>query len=196
MFPLIQQLVQTCTDVRFVVNAALSGEYIADNVCYVELRSTPKATTSMSRIEYMQAIIDACQAASGNIVCRYLPSFDRRQSAEEAQQTMSDIAEVMSMCSFPGYTFYYNKSAANPGAIVGVDVSGQPEYSAVKFLPTLVRANELALKRAIHLAECPQELDELPLLLPHTDRIGHGTFLCNNAKTTEQVRQRSIPIGE
>ncbi|VDO65926.1 unnamed protein product [Haemonchus placei] len=155
-------------------------EFSNDGVVYLELRSTPKATTEMSKEEYVQAVIDGILQASrdNDIITRLLLSIDRRQTIEDAQKTV-DIAV-----------------ADKSGIIVGLELSGDPSVDGRKFIPVLQRARASGLKVSVHLAEVSNQLDEVDEFLAfRPDRIGHGTYLHTNEHFVDLVMEHRIPLG-
>ncbi|PIO71660.1 putative adenosine deaminase [Teladorsagia circumcincta] len=154
-------------------------EFSHDSVVYLELRSTPRATAEMSKKEYVEGIINGIQQASTDekIVTRLLLSVDRRQSAEDAQETL-DIAV-----------------ADESGLIVGLELSGDPSVDGRKFIPLFRRARASGLKVSVHLAEVRSQLEEVDEILAfRPDRIGHGTYLHTNENFVKQVIEHRIPL--
>ncbi|XP_041366818.1 adenosine deaminase-like protein isoform X2 [Gigantopelta aegis] len=91
-------------------------EYAADNVKYLELRSTPKdiPETGLTWSLYVDTMLRAvrdCQAEDIDIVVRILISIDRRKGVNVARQTVS-LADR-----------YLHDS---DGVVVGIDFSGDP----------------------------------------------------------------------
>ncbi|EPB74039.1 putative adenosine deaminase [Ancylostoma ceylanicum] len=156
-------------------------EFAEDGVVYLELRSTPRATSEMTKRAYIEALIDGKGIDEGSrehgLVTRLLLSIDRRQSVEEAEHTV-DMA------------------AAEPsGLIVGIELSGNPSIDGRKFLPVLQRARKLGLKVSVHLAEVADQLDEVEeFLLFRPDRIGHGTYLHTQDRYIDVMLQNRIPL--
>ncbi|VDN88922.1 unnamed protein product [Brugia pahangi] len=90
LFPLIQQLVVKSEDVTQVTIEVIR-EFSEENVVYLELRSTPRQTTFMSKEEYVKALITGVVQSRQlfpNICVRFLLSIDRRQTVEEAEETL------------------------------------------------------------------------------------------------------------
>ncbi|XGW08965.1 hypothetical protein V3C99_011350 [Haemonchus contortus] len=178
IFPLIHSLT-TSQEALITATKDVIKESSDDGVVYLELRSTPKTTTEMSKEEYVQAVIDGILEASKDtdIITRLLLSIDRRQTLEDAQQTV-DIAV-----------------ADKSGLIVGLELSGDPSVDGRKFIPVLERARASGLKVSVHLAEVSNQLDEVDEFLAfRPDRIGHGTFLHTNEKFVNLVMKHRIPL--
>ncbi|KHJ84356.1 hypothetical protein OESDEN_15932 [Oesophagostomum dentatum] len=136
IFPLIQSLTTSKEAVK-TATIDVIREFAEDGVVYLELRSTPKTTSEMSKKDYVDAIIEGIKEGSQGVemVTKLILSIDRRQSAEEAEQTVEVAA------------------ADETGLIVGIELSGNPAIDGRKFLPVLERARSSGLKVSIHLAE-------------------------------------------
>lgn len=66
-------------------------EFSEENVVYLELRSTPRQTAHMSKEEYVKALIAGVVQSRQlypNICVRFLLSINRRQTVEEAEETL------------------------------------------------------------------------------------------------------------
>ena len=106
--------------ILFQVTKDVICEFAADNVKYLELRSTPRAVeaTGMSKRTYIDAVLRAiseCQADTHlDIVVRLLLSVDRRHTQDVARETMGLALE------------YKEKSQ---GVVVGLDLCGDPSVS-------------------------------------------------------------------
>lgn len=147
-------------------------DFASQNTIYLELRSTPRANLSMSRVDYISTILEAIieMANEKSIVVRYLPSIDRAQTVEANEKTLKSVLEVME-----------NKIYSQ--LIVGLDFSGNPAVGSFKsFIPLLEQARGCGLRLAIHCAEIPGQSEETKTMLESglMDRIGHGTFLNGN----------------
>ncbi|EUC57579.1 adenosine deaminase [Rhizoctonia solani AG-3 Rhs1AP] len=149
---------------------------------YLELRSTPRATPQMTRLEYVQAVLGEVEKFPADKAA-FILSVDRRMSRAEADEVV-DIAIQMK----------------NEGRrIVGVDLCGSPMASDVTvFGPPLTRAREAGLGLTIHIAETfhnsREETLSLLELVPAEAkaRLGHATFLDPIAQLI--VLNRKLPI--
>ncbi|VDM58746.1 unnamed protein product [Angiostrongylus costaricensis] len=180
MFPIIHSLTTTTKAVRMATKDVIK-EFSDDRVVYLELRSTPRACPGMSKEQYIAAIIDGMIEGSEEfeIMTRLLLSIDRRQSVEDAEQTVKLAA------------------ADKSGLIAGVELSGDPSIDGRKFLPILQQARDFGLKVAVHLAEVTTQLEEVhDFLAFRPDRIGHGTFLHIHEAFVNSVIQQRIPLGK
>lgn len=95
------------------------SEYAADNVKYLELRSTPKEIpeTGMTRELYMRTMIRAardCENAGLDIIVKLLVSIDRRQGVRVAEIAVELAEKLMHETN---------------GLVLGIDFSGDPKVS-------------------------------------------------------------------
>ena len=104
-------------------------EFAADNVKYLELRTTPRdvPATGMTKETYIASVIKAIKDTSQpdlDITVRLLLAIDRGQhSADDAQQVV-ELAD----------SFRQRTGAV----IVGIDLSGDPSVSdSLRFVKTL-----------------------------------------------------------
>lgn len=108
LFPLIHALVQDTATLRYVVLQVLR-QFQLDGVVYVELRTTPRATTRMSMEQYLATVVDAvdefhrsskpsthtdadARSVPGSLVCRILVSLSRHLPVPDAEQVV-DLLE-------------------------------------------------------------------------------------------------------
>uniref|UniRef100_A0A0R3RJ41 A_deaminase domain-containing protein n=1 Tax=Elaeophora elaphi TaxID=1147741 RepID=A0A0R3RJ41_9BILA len=193
LFPLIQQLVVEPEDVAEVTSEVIR-EFSEENVVYLELRSTPRQTTRMSKEEYVKALITGVVQSRqlySSICVRLLLSIDRRQTVEEASETVKLALRYGK----------HNDDKAINGIIVGVEVSGDPKYDARKFLPLLREAKNDLPVITFHLAEMEEYMDEVEeCVFFGPTRIGHATFLHKISdeaqlnKISEYLCKNRIPI--
>ncbi|CAB3405341.1 unnamed protein product [Caenorhabditis bovis] len=178
MFPLIQSLTATPESLEIATEDVIR-EFHDDGVVYLELRSTPKSTKFMNKSEYVKTIIKGIQNCAKKyvIVVTLILSIDRRQTIEEAEDTLNLALEDDS------------------GLIVGLELSGNPILNGVKFIPILEKARNAGLGVSVHLAEIEENSDEiLDFLRFKPDRIGHGTFLHTNSEFVRLMEQLKIPL--
>ncbi|KAH7341297.1 hypothetical protein B0J17DRAFT_625837 [Rhizoctonia solani] len=149
---------------------------------YIELRSTPRATPQMTRLEYVQAVLDEVEKFPADKAA-FILSVDRRMSRAEADEVI-DIAIQM------------KKEGRR---VVGVDLCGSPlANDTTVFGPPLTRAREAGLGLTLHIAETTQNSSEdtmrLLELVPEgcKGRLGHATFLDTAAQLI--VLNRKLPI--
>ena len=186
MFSLIHEVCDT-EEAAYMVTKDVIRNFEADNVKYLELRTTPRAIpgTGMTKRSYLENVIRGISECNSclDIVVRLLLSIDRRTSLDDAWDTLKLAEEFM------------NKD----GIVVGLDLSGDPaKGDVVDFLPVFRAAKSKGLKLALHLSEVSDRGPEtLSLLDLPPDRIGHGTFLHrgpDGPAAVELVRKYHIPI--
>lgn len=165
---------------------AVIKEFSEDNVVYLELRSTPRATTDMTKKDYLRIVVDTmiqCQNLYPNIMVKYLPSINRSHPIPQLNENIDLFIELKNQY---------------PDIVVGLDMSGDPDpnknkFSAIK--PLLEKAQNNGFKLALHCAEIEKEDENLEMLEFGMDRIGHGTFFNSTYKTTwELLMKKRIPI--
>lgn len=159
-------------------------EFAAENTIYLELRSTPRATEAMSKSEYISAIcqtIRDCSLTVSGILVKYLPSIDRAQGCTIAKESLDLILEARQLY---------------PDLIRGIDISGNPAVDDLRnYKAILAEAKANDLKLAVHLGEVqdcgPEAIDILNMGI---DRIGHGTFLSEDAFAWQSCVEQGILV--
>ncbi|CAE7169430.1 unnamed protein product [Rhizoctonia solani] len=161
--------------------SGIEGAPAVPQCAYLELRSTPRATPQMTRLEYVQAVLDEIEKFPADKAA-FILSVDRRMSRAEADEVV-DIAIQM-------------KSEGR--RVVGVDLCGSPLANDVTvFGPPLTRAREAGLGLTLHIAEASYSQSKNALfikLLPAEckGRLGHATFL--DPTTQLIVLNRKLPV--
>ncbi|EDV93506.1 GH19347 [Drosophila grimshawi] len=155
-------------------------DFAADNVIYVELRTTPKSNEKMSRRDYLQTVIDAIKSASKQykIMVKLLPSINRGEPLAVAEETVALAVEF---------------AQTEPDLIVGIDFSGNPNLGKFSdFTAVLSLARNNGLQLAVHCGEVdnPREIQEM--LKFGMSRCGHGTYLTE--ADYAQLKEKNIPI--
>lgn len=111
LFPAIYALTSTPSALSHVTRAVLQ-EFIPNQVSYLELRSGPRETPHMTRLQYVEAVLDEVEKY-GPDEAALIVSLDRRMSVEVAAECI-DVAIKMK----------------NSGRrVVGVDLCGNPTVS-------------------------------------------------------------------
>jgi adenosine deaminase len=162
--------------------AAEVVEDFADQHCvYLELRTTPKQTQTMSKQDYVSAVLRgiARGVAARAIDVGLLLSINR---ATDSAATALECVELA-------------RAFRDAGACVyGVELSGNPTKGDVRlFADAIAAAHRHALGVSIHIGEVADRDDELMALLamrPH--RIGHAVFMSDAARAV--VQERRVPI--
>ncbi|KAL8151195.1 hypothetical protein V2J09_021003 [Rumex salicifolius] len=180
-------------------------DFAADNVVYLELRTTPKRNDKigMTKRSYMEAVIAGLRAVNTvdvdftacnvgldtsvnrvhgidgirrrKIYVRLLLSIDRREDTASAMETVKLALELRNF------------------GVVGIDLSGNPIVGKwVTYLPALKFAREQGMRITLHCGEVPNQ-DEIHAMLDfHPDRIGHACCLEDKAWT--KLKTSKIPV--
>ncbi|KAM4748586.1 N6-Methyl-AMP deaminase isoform 2-T2 [Rhinophrynus dorsalis] len=114
MFRIIHQITDTAEDILLVTKDVIR-EFAADGVKYLELRSTPRETsTGMTRRKYVDTVlagIRQCKEEELDIDVRFLLAIDRRGGPTVAKETVKLAEEYF--CS-------------TNEVVLGLDLSGDP----------------------------------------------------------------------
>ena len=139
LFPAIYALTSTPDTLKRVTRAVLHDFLDGDHpqCTYLELRTTPRATPSMDREQYLITVLDELEKYSPE-QAGFIMSLDRRMTAE-----------VMSLCVEIAIRL---KSAGR--RVLGVDLCGDPKAGNVcAFENAFRRAREGGLGVTMHIAE-------------------------------------------
>ncbi|KAG2863828.1 hypothetical protein PC113_g5100 [Phytophthora cactorum] len=171
MFGLIHQVVTSRRVLRRIVIEAVE-DFAAENVKYLELRSTPRGLPrdGATRADYVDEVVSAledCRAQRDlDIEVRLLLSINRNQPLLLAEDTV-DMATK-------------RKNEQNCPFIVGIDLSGNsesPNSEFYRFEHVLERARAGGLKIAVHFAEHFDDDESTRILNFRPDRLGHACCL-------------------
>ncbi|XP_063603002.1 adenosine deaminase-like protein isoform X2 [Penaeus indicus] len=165
-------------------------EFVADNVCYLELRTTPKAIHGvMTKNQYIDTVLEAMieEMNQNAITIRLLISIDRSRGLDDAWDTLQLAKQYAAHERFKNL-------------LCGMDISGNPQAgNLVDYIPVLREAKQSGLKLSVHLAEILNEKETLELLKTELiDRIGHGTFIHPETGGSQELLQlvkcQAIPL--
>uniref|UniRef100_M4B6M1 Adenosine deaminase domain-containing protein n=1 Tax=Hyaloperonospora arabidopsidis (strain Emoy2) TaxID=559515 RepID=M4B6M1_HYAAE len=171
MFQLIHHVVTSRSVLRRIVTEAIE-DFAAENVKYLELRSTPRSLPrdGATRMDYVNEVVavlaECCARRDLDIQVRLLLSINRNQSLELAEDTVDMALEL--------------KNKRNCPYIVGIDFSGNsehPESEFYRFEHVLRRARAGGLKLAVHFAEHFSDAESGRILAFRPDRLGHACCL-------------------
>ncbi|XP_062550057.1 adenosine deaminase-like protein [Armigeres subalbatus] len=141
-------------------------EFAEDNVIYLELRTTPKSTTHMTKRQYLTTVLETIRQASKDfpsIVVKLLPSIDRSKGLVEAEENVALVLDLL-----PSFA----------DVIVGMDLSGAPYGTKFSdFAKIMKPAQAAGLRMALHCGEFDDDGEVREMFEFGTDRIGHGTFV-------------------
>lgn len=135
----------------------------APDCSYLELRSTPRVTSHMTREQYLLTVLQEIRAFPGRAAL--IVSVDRRMSEVEVEECVN-LAIKLHQQGEP---------------VVGLDLCGDPLKGDVHiFEKHFERGREAGLGLTIHIAETKptaHSIESFVLLSWHPDRLGHATFL-------------------
>ncbi|KAJ7841498.1 Metallo-dependent hydrolase [Mycena olivaceomarginata] len=182
LFPAIYALTSKPNSLRRATKVVL--EQFLDGMhpqcTYLELRSTPRETEEMSRLEYVRTVLDEVErypkARAGLIV-----SLDRRMSVDVVRECVEIAIELKS----------------EGRRVVGVDLCGDPQAGDMGiFADYFFQAKQAGLGITLHIAETPVNSAEetLELLSYAPNRLGHATFLNDEAKSIVRQNKTCIEI--
>ncbi|XP_077299017.1 adenosine deaminase-like protein [Arctopsyche grandis] len=163
VFKIAQALTDTPDAVKLATSLTLQ-EFNDDGVLYMELRSTPRRNPKMTKVQYIQSMVDAIIDTSNLIEMKtcVLTSIDRRNTVEEAEETIIATIEM---------------AKKYPHIIVGIDFSGDPHIGIFGDFTKILDTSRCAgLKVTVHAAEIPNEKETLEILEWKPDRLGHVTY--------------------
>ena len=163
-FPLfskyIYELCSTPASIKYSTNAVLN-DFVEDGVVYLELRTTPRSSSSMSKFDYITTVLSCIEDFPYcSVMTTYLIlSIDRRNTPEEALEVVELAIQYQSK------------------GVVGVDLCGDPSKGDVStFQEAFQKAKLHGLEITLHFAEVPasSSVAELETLLSYKPaRIGH-----------------------
>lgn len=145
---------------------------------YLELRSTPRETPAMSRLQYLEAVLDEVEKFTVEKAA-LIVSLDRRMSSAIALECVDCAIRL--------------RDAGR--RVVGVDLCGDVQAGNVAdFEAHFRKAKAAGLGVTLHIAEIPETpAEEIQRLLSYEpDRLGHATFLDETSK--ELVRKSNSCI--
>mmetsp|Transcript_26097 Transcript_26097/g.49276 ORF Transcript_26097/g.49276 Transcript_26097/m.49276 type:complete len:351 (-) Transcript_26097:333-1385(-) len=185
LFDLIHK-VTSHHDVITRITREVLEDFAADNVVYVELRTTPKnnSRAGMTKESYVDAVIKGMEMYAKSeevglsprrVLARLILSIDRRESSADAIATVQLAAKMRSR------------------GVVGVDLSGNPNLGEWQtFEPALQLARELGLKLTLHCGEVENSAEVQAMLAFRPERLGHCCTL--NHSEMETLRVAQIPV--
>ncbi|KAG6907228.1 hypothetical protein DXG01_009846 [Tephrocybe rancida] len=184
LFPAIYALTETPEALARAVSAVLGlfldGE--TPQCAYLELRTTPKHTPNMSREVYLRTVLAELRIYNlGQERVGLIVSMDRRMG-EEALEEVVGLARNL-------------RAEGEP--VVGVDLCGDPLAGDVEvFGKYILEAREAGLGVTVHIAETEKNTPEetMKLLSFAPDRLGHATFLDEDAKRIAATNNTCIEI--
>ena len=175
----IYELCSTPASILYSTNAVLQ-DFKDDGVVYLELRTTPRSSASISKDDYVTTILNCMRSfAERAAMPTYLIlSIDRRNTAMQAMETVDLAIQYRSR------------------GVVGVDLCGDPSKGDVStFREAFAKAKSHNLKIALHFAEIScqgLELELNTLLSYQPDRLGHVIHVSDSIK--QEIVSRGIGV--
>ncbi|CAK9146834.1 unnamed protein product [Ilex paraguariensis] len=184
------------------------GDFAAENVVYLELRTTPKRNDliGMSKQSYMQAVLEGLRAVSTVEV-----DFASHELSTEVPVNSPDMNDVCHRTErkkiYVRLVLSIDRRETTAAAmetvelalklrhmgVVGIDLSGNPiigEWST--FLPALKFAREQGLFITLHCGEVPNP-DEIRAMLDFQPRrLGHAC--CFEEEEWRKLKLSRIPV--
>lgn len=137
LFPAIYALTTTPDALRRMTRAVLASFLGRGGCTYLELRSGPKKTDTMSREEYLRAVLEEVERYPKEQAA-FIASIDRKMDEAQAREVI-DLAV---------------KLKDEGRRVVGVDICGDPLAGDVDmFCRVLKDAKKAGLKVTVHIAE-------------------------------------------
>ncbi|EFY92375.1 ESCRT-III component [Metarhizium acridum CQMa 102] len=160
-------------------------DFLADGVVYLELRTTPRSTTTMSAEAYITVLLGAIEefeALHPQLHTRLILSIDRRHSICTAESIL-DLAIRLQNTIGCG--------------VVGIDLCGDPTVrpggQVAVFTPVFERASRAGLGITVHFAEAEASGShgELRTLLSwNPGRLGH--VIWEDEEAREVIAEREL----
>eukprot|EP00252_Welwitschia_mirabilis_P011204 TRINITY_DN25227_c0_g1_i1.p1 TRINITY_DN25227_c0_g1~~TRINITY_DN25227_c0_g1_i1.p1 ORF type:complete len:380 (-),score=91.22 TRINITY_DN25227_c0_g1_i1:542-1681(-) len=204
LFDLIHVLTTDHSTISRVAKEVVE-DFAAENVIYLELRTTPKKNVSigMSKRSYVDAVLNGIKEAEAvepifvpfeddiqntlanipqngrvktkQIYVRLLLSIDRRETLDGAMETVQLALDM------------------KKSGIVGIDLSGNPVVGKWDtFLPALHWARNHGIPITLHCGEVPNQIEIQGMLDFHPERLGHVCFLEDSEWKT--LKALNIPV--
>ncbi|KAJ4174916.1 hypothetical protein NW754_005339 [Fusarium falciforme] len=184
-FPLfssyIYNLITDEESIRYTTTSVLT-DFLNDGVCYLELRTTPRATPHISAEQYITILlstISSFEAKNPQLHTRLILAIDRRHTLEQASSTLAIAL----------------KHRAE--GVVGLDLCGDPTArpggEVDIFTPVFEEARREGLSITVHFAEAEasgskKELETLLSWQP--GRLGH--VIWEDEETKKEIARRGL----
>ncbi len=174
---------------RFFVSEAVIRRIVAeaiedaarDNICYMELRFTPKALARLMNYSFAQVVGWVCEAAEAaqakhDIQVRLIIAINRHESVHDAEESLAAAL------------------AHQDRGVVGIDLCGQEKgFPATPFLAVFKAAREAGLGVTIHAGEWDM-LENIVQAVEQfgATRIGHGVRILENSDVIKLCRTSGV----
>ncbi|KAJ6585677.1 Metallo-dependent hydrolase [Mycena capillaripes] len=182
LFPAIYALTSNPASLQRATRAVLAQflDGTHPQCAYLELRSTPRETPAMNKLEYVRTVLEEVERYHKSRAA-LIVSLDRRMSAEVLRECVAIASQLK----------------AEGRRVVGVDLCGDPQAGDMyMFAEHFSDAKRAGLGITLHIAETPaNSADETLRLLSYSpDRLGHATFLDDEAKAIVRANKTCIEI--
>ncbi|KAM0867783.1 hypothetical protein ACQ4PT_041741 [Festuca glaucescens] len=184
------------------------GDFAAENVVYLEIRTTPKNNEGkgMTKRSYMNAVIKGLKAVEDVDVVLFDSSL--RTDGTLSSTPMSDLAGDMKKNKiYVRLLLSIDRRETTSAAldtvnlamemkdqgVVGIDLSGNPVVGEWEtYLPALEHARELGIPITIHCGEVPNRKEIQAVLDFCPQRLGH--VCCLNNEEWKKLKSSMIPL--
>lgn len=191
-------ILTTDHDTVIRITKEVVADFAAENVVYLEIRTTPKNNESkgMTKRSYMDAVMKGLKAVEDvdavlfdsdlkrdlggdtkkkKIYVRLLLSIDRRETTSAALDTVNLAMEMKDQ------------------GVVGIDLSGNPVVGEWEtYLPALKHAKELGIPITVHCGEVPNRKEIQAVLDFCPQRLGH--VCCLNDEEWKKLKTSMTPV--
>ena len=188
VFGAIHKTVTTLSAIRRIAREVISA-FAADNVKYLELRTTPRDLLDADVEGYVRCVLailvehsTTCTPDPWPMSVRLLLSIDRTGSLDKALATVRLAIKLM-----------HDVDSGGAAHIAGIDFSGNPtRNSFADFVPAFDEARAAGLRISVHTAEVDNPSDTASILRFRPDRLGHALLLSRS--DLAQLQSAPIPI--
>jgi adenosine deaminase len=154
----------------------VSTDFAADNVVYLELRTTPRAeaSTGMTQRSYVQCILEAIQEyqqhhspSQPSIMVKLLLSINRAHTAyvsmhEVSPRLLVHLTALSDVIRDVAMAIVQLAIEFKEHGVIGVDYSGNPYVGSFQtHLQALKHAQQHGLKITLHIAEIDNDAETL-----------------------------------
>ncbi|KAL9243521.1 hypothetical protein vseg_017396 [Gypsophila vaccaria] len=185
-------------------------DFAAENVVYLELRTTPKRNESkgMTKRSYMEAVIAGLRrVCTVDIDCASTDVDSKKETSSCLDSSSKTSNGLLRKKIYVRLLLSIDRRETldaametvklaiemRGGGVVGIDLSGNPRVGDWKtFLPALVFAREQGLRVTLHCGEVPNQEEIHAMLDFHPERIGHACCLEDDA--WKRLKSMKIPV--
>uniref|UniRef100_A0ACD5YCK5 Uncharacterized protein n=1 Tax=Avena sativa TaxID=4498 RepID=A0ACD5YCK5_AVESA len=184
------------------------GDFAAENVVYLEIRTTPKNNEGkgMTKRSYMNAVMKGLKSVEDVEVVLY--DSNLRTDGTLSCTPMSDLADEMKKKKiYVRLLLSIDRRETTSAAldtvnlaiemkdqgVVGIDLSGNPVVGEWEtYLPALKHAKELGIPITVHCGEVPNKKEIRAVLDFCPQRLGH--VCCLDDEEWKKLKSSTIPV--